>query len=322
MNEDTPLPLLRGMAAERAYVDDDLDVLCRSFLFGASVDCTVLPYGLCRYPNITFRVLYSVDSVCLAAESAPVCACGVCVSCVRVYIMYWRASYPGACRMCILGVSGGPCRVMCAVVVVWVSCACPVLRVCVPCIRSHTSFFDPLSGTVHFPGLLNEQQQLRVVDTVVELSQHESNRHRLPLEAYADTNPAPVPSMFYRWASNPSSFKVEPEPTQLLDLCGAVFEAAYKAGIAQGGRVPPESSRVHQSTEDKAARPQEKDVCPPLPPDRRLALYNIMYPHDGVFGAHLDGARGWVANFCFGHTAQFFCSKGIGTEQRRQCLKQ
>ena len=35
-------------------------------------------------------------------------------------------------------------------------------------------------------------------------------------------------------------------------------------------------------------------------------VYGIMYPHGGMFGAHVDGAQGWVMTISIGESAKFF----------------
>lgn len=40
------------------------------------------------------------------------------------------------------------------------------------------------------------------------------------------------------------------------------------------------------------------------------AMYAILYPVDGFFRAHLDGAQGWVLSYSFGASSTFFYHKG------------
>jgi len=134
-------------------------------------------------------------------------------------------------------------------------------------------------GVLLFKNCLDEKGQLELVNVCWKISSFGGNETLLKRTKYQSTTKGPTPLMFYNWPARSQSIDSIPQPLELLNFATQIFSSAYDHLV------------VKQNNSSADLRFQ----CPSdyLP----NAMYAIMYPHDGCFPAHLDGAKGWVLSF-------------------------
>jgi len=156
-------------------------------------------------------------------------------------------------------------------------------------------------GVVLFKNCLNEKQQMELLDTCLMLTNFGGNEKLLPKHRYTSKSRNAIPLLFYNWPGHPDSFSA-PKPVDLLDFGQKVFKEALQCSRTiekQLSLMRLEHKTTHKQT-DKLSCPNDFEPN---------ALYAILYPYDGRFGAHLDGAKGWVLSISIGHAAKFFYSE-------------
>jgi hypothetical protein len=125
---------------------------------------------------------------------------------------------------------------------------------------------------------------------------------------------SPRPILFYNWPKHPESIKL-PRPDLLLDIAQAVAEHAKSHLLNQSSQFSlPQNFGMSLSSRRSTDRQVHCTIFRSLTCGSAAdAAYGILYPDQGKFGAHLDGATGWVINFAIGDAATFFygCKKGM-----------
>ena len=140
---------------------------------------------------------------------------------------------------------------------------------------------------VHFRHCFDEAAQRRILSEADELAAQRWNTSLYSTEELltAEAHQAPHAVLYHNWEAQPAS--VGTENAAGVALCDAAGDA-----LREGLR----------HTTDEAASSQ---LCQALAQFVPSAVYGITYPPEGRFGAHIDGADGWVFAVSIGATATF-----------------
>ena len=158
------------------------------------------------------------------------------------------------------------------------------------------------AGTIYFPECLNDDQQKHLVEICTTIS-NENGNEKLVRER---EDQFAFPVMYYNWPFVSSSeilSNFSEHPTDVIELATNAFK--FK--------------REHQEAETGTISYLPEDV---LVPD---SMYGIIYPPNGEFGPHVDGAKTWTFAISIGSAANFFYDEptdtGTNTGTIRHFLK-
>src|SRR5690554_1797745 len=140
-------------------------------------------------------------------------------------------------------------------------------------------------GVVVFKKCIEEKQQIKLLKICLNMSLQGGNEELLEKIPKRKTK-APVPLLFYNWPTRPRSMSEMEKPSELLELATRIFREA--------------SQTIDKHKHETLPNPNNFRCPQTFLPD---ALYGILYPENGRFGAHLDGAKGWVLSISIGESA-------------------
>lgn len=167
-------------------------------------------------------------------------------------------------------------------------------------------------GSIHFRGAFSEKQQAMLASKCMRVASQGGNERLLKRERYVhpDDSKKAVPFCFYQWPGRPEITGITEPMEELLQWGSATFSlgAELAATAEPPRRITRANKQKQQDTSAVATYETTVDPtrfrCPQnFEPN---AMYSILYPHDGFFNPHLDGAQGWALSISIGCTATFF----------------